>query len=114
MQADPELHTLALYRQCRKKGLMSTEQNKAIIQRWVKEAWNAGNLVLADELYAADYAYRDPSAPPMPAGPEAIKQVVATYRAAIPDMRFEIEDMIAEGDKVVWRWMARGTNTGAL
>lgn len=93
---------------------MSAEQNKEIIRRWVKEAWNGGNLPLADELYAADYQYHDPSAPPMPPGPESIKQVLAIYRGAMPDMRFDIEDMIAEGEKVSWRWTARGTNTGSL
>jgi steroid delta-isomerase-like uncharacterized protein len=90
---------------------MSSEQNKAIIRRWVKEAWNGGNLSVADELYAADYAYHDPSAPPMPPGPEGIKQVLSTYRSGLPDLRFDIEDMIAEGDKVTWRWSVHGTNT---
>ena len=45
-------------------------------------------------------------------GPEGVIQFVATYRFAFPDSRFAVEDRIAEGDKVVSRWTARGTHRG--
>jgi steroid delta-isomerase-like uncharacterized protein len=93
---------------------MSTEQNKATVRAWVEAAWNQGNLSMADGLYAADYVYHDPASPTEVRGVEGIKGLVTMYRTAMPDLRFTIEDMIAEGDKVVWRWTVRGTHRGPL
>jgi steroid delta-isomerase-like uncharacterized protein len=95
---------------------MSTEQNKATVLRWFKDGFEKGNLALANEIFAADHISHDPGAPPggWPRGPEGGKAIVATYRGAFPDIQFTIEEQIAEGDKVVTRWTARGTNTGEL
>jgi steroid delta-isomerase-like uncharacterized protein len=89
---------------------MSAEQNKMMIQRWVEMAWNNGNLAIADEVYSADYLLHDPAGPIH--GPEALKQFVATFHTAYPDIHATIEDMIAEGNKVVWRYTVRGTHQG--
>jgi steroid delta-isomerase-like uncharacterized protein len=89
---------------------MSAEQNKMSIQRWVEVAWNNGNLAIADEVYSADYLLHDPAGPIQ--GPEALKQFVATFQTAYPDIHATIEDMIAEGNKVVWRYTVRGTHQG--
>ena len=89
---------------------MSAEQQKMIIQRWVEEAWNNGNLAIADEVYSADYFLHDPTRPIH--GPEALKQFVAAFHTGYPDIHATIEDMIAEGDKVVWRYTVRGTHKG--
>ncbi len=93
---------------------MSTEENKATVRRWVEAAWNTGDLSSADTLYAADYEYHYPASPAPVRGVEGIKGLVTMYRAALPDLQFTIEDMVAEGDKVVWRWTVRGTQTGPL
>jgi len=95
---------------------MSAEQNKAIARRWLKDGFEKGNLALANEIFAADHTNHDPSAPPggWPRGPEGGKAIATTYRGAFPDLQFTIEDQIAEGDRVVTRWTARGTNTGEL
>ena len=95
---------------------MSAEQNKAIARRWLKDGFEKGNLALANEIFAADHTNHDPSAPSggWPRGPEGGKAIAATYRGAFPDLQFTIEDQIAEGDRVVTRWTARGTNTGEL
>jgi steroid delta-isomerase-like uncharacterized protein len=95
---------------------MSTEQNKATSRRWYLEIFNEGQLDLADEINTADYTNHDLYAPPggFGRGPQATKNVVTLYRSAFPDVRFTIEDQIAEGDVVVTRWTARGTNTGSL
>ena len=72
------------------------------MRRLHEEAWNKGEIALVDELVVggglADH----------------IKQAITTYRAAFPDLQFTIEDVIAEGDKVVNRWTARGTLRGEL
>ena len=89
---------------------MSAEQNKMSIRRWVEVAWNNGNLAVADEVYSADYLLHDPARPIH--GPEALKQFVATFRSGYPDLHATIEDMIAEGNKVVWRYTVRGIHQG--
>jgi steroid delta-isomerase-like uncharacterized protein len=93
---------------------MSTETNKAIVRRWVEEGWNKGNLALVDELYAPNVVQHDPSSPAPVTNSEALKMYVTGYRTAFPDLLFTIDDLIAEGDKVVWRFTSRGTQKGPL
>ena len=92
---------------------MSTEENKALERRGIEEGWNKGNLTVIDELIAANVVTHRPPAPPLQ-GTEAFKQFVLMYRSAFPDLHYTIEDQIAEGDKVVTRWTARGTHKGEL
>lgn len=92
---------------------MTIEDNKAVYQRFLEEVFNQGRLELVDELLAPDYVFHD--APPgMPAGPEAIRQVVTMFRTAFPDLHIDIEAMVAEGDTVVVRATTRGTHQGPL
>jgi steroid delta-isomerase-like uncharacterized protein len=93
---------------------MSAEQNKSIVRRWVEGGWNQGNLALVDELYSADYMIHDPSTPDFPGGHAAFKQFVTNIRTPFQDIHVSIEDMMAEGDKVVWCWRITGTHTGDL
>jgi steroid delta-isomerase-like uncharacterized protein len=93
---------------------MSAEQNKSIVHRWVEGGWNQGNLALVDELYTADYMIHDPSTPNFPGGHAAFKQFVSNLQTGYPDIHVTIEDIMAEGDKVVWRWHITGTHTGEL
>ena len=90
---------------------MSTEENKAISRRAGEEIFNGGNLDLADELYAPDYVLHDPSLPEDLHGPEGLKRYAAMTRGAFPDAQVTVEDQVAEGEKVVDRWTARGTHT---
>ncbi len=94
---------------------MSTEQNKTLVRRYWDEAWNNGNLAVMDELVATDFdGHPLPSDPNFGSGPEGQKRLVGLYRGAFPDMRMTIDDMVADGDRVVVRWTARGTNTGEM
>jgi predicted ester cyclase len=90
---------------------MSTEENKAIDRRIVEEVWNKKNLALVDELVDAKLVLHAVGGPDLK-GPEGFKQFVNMQATAFPDFHITIEDMIAEGDKVVSRVTARGTNTG--
>jgi steroid delta-isomerase-like uncharacterized protein len=92
---------------------MSAE-NKALIQRYFEEAWNRGNLSVLDEIVAADYVNHNPIAPGLPPGPEGLKPIFSGMRAAFPDLHYTIEELIADGDKVVTRWAFRGTHEGEL
>ena len=93
---------------------MSAEQNKALARRVLEEMFNKGNLDVADELLAPDYVDHDPAMPEDIHGPEGFKQYVGAYRSAFSDLHVQIEDQIAEGDKVVTRWTGTGTHDGEL
>ena len=82
---------------------MSTAANKALVCRYWDEVVNPGNLDLIDELYAPDGDVH---------GPDGVRQQLAAYRAAFPDLRAEVADEIAEGEEVVQRWWP-GAPTGA-
>jgi len=87
------------------------EANKAIDRRVLEEIWNQGNLDVADEFYDTNFIYHITGIPDVQ-GPEGVKQVVAMYRTAFPDLQFTEEDMIAEADKVALLWTATGTHNG--
>jgi steroid delta-isomerase-like uncharacterized protein len=87
------------------------EDNKAMVRRYIEEGVNKGNLVVVDELIAADYVGHTPFASELK-GPEGVKQDITGSRTAFPDRTLTIEDMIAEGDTVVTRWSSRGTHRG--
>ncbi len=92
---------------------MSIEQNKSIVRRWVEDGWNKQNTALIDELYTPNF-YQHETGPETVTNREALKPFVAGYLSAFPDLHFTIEDLIAEGDKVTWRFKATGTNKGSL
>ncbi len=90
---------------------MSTEENKAIELRFFEEVVNKGNPAVMDELVAANFV--DRAAPPGAAPDrEGYKQFFAAVHSAFPDFHSTLEDMIAEGDKVVQRFTVRGTHKG--
>jgi predicted ester cyclase len=79
---------------------MSAQENKDLVRREQEELWNhTGDLDAAQELFAAEQA-------------EAAKQEAADFRRGFPDVISTIEDLIAEGDKVVARWRSRATHQG--
>ena len=92
---------------------MSIEENKATAIRIINEVWSEGNLDVIDELVADDYVYHTPIEGDIH-GPEGLKQNVTLYRTALPDLWFTVEDVMAEGNKVVIRWSAGGTRKGEL
>ncbi len=91
---------------------MSAEENKALTRRGVEEVWNQKNLAIVDELGAPDYVSHNPAMTTH--GLEQYKQLVTMYFSAFPDLHLTIEGQIAEGDKVVTRWTARGTHQGSF
>jgi predicted ester cyclase len=84
----------------KEKTNVSSEENKAVVRREQEELWNhTGDLDAAEEIFAPDYV-------------EAAKQEAADFRRGFPDVVSTIEDLIAEGDKVVARWRSRATHLG--
>src|SRR3712207_2971834 len=91
---------------------MSVEENKAVVRRETQEMYNhTGNLDAAEEIYTSDHVGRALGSPDTQ-GVEAIKREVAEFRRAFPDVVSTIEDLVAEGDKVVARWSAQATHQG--
>ena len=91
---------------------MSTEENKALFQRLIQLQVN-GDLNTVDQVIAPNWVNHDPSMPPLQ-GYEGFKQLTMLFRSAFPDGQVEIEDMLAEGDKVAARFRLRGTNSGSF
>ena len=78
---------------------MSVEQNKAVLRREV------------EEIFAPEYVSHEPTSGEV-RGIEGARQFAATFREAFPDLQNTIEDMVAEGDKVVMRFRGNGTHEG--
>jgi steroid delta-isomerase-like uncharacterized protein len=91
---------------------MSAETNKALVRREFEEMFSkGGDLDTAGEYYAPNYVLHEPTSGEV-RGREAARQFAAAYREAFPDLQTEIEDQVAEGDKVVSRFSGRGTHLG--
>jgi steroid delta-isomerase-like uncharacterized protein len=89
-----------------------SEEKKVLMRRFI-EAFNARNINLFDELVAKDHV--DHHIPPeLPKGPEGVKVYFKELSTSFPDSHIKIEDIVAEGDKVVIRFMFTGTHQGAL
>ncbi len=90
---------------------MSKEANKAVIHRLVEAFLNEGNAAVIDEVFAAHFLDHS-AAPGLPPGREGLKQTIIPFRAAFSDVHTTIDDAIADGDRVAWRWTFRGTHRG--
>jgi steroid delta-isomerase-like uncharacterized protein len=91
---------------------MSTA-NKELSRRFT-ELFSADDEALADEVLAPDVVFHGTTGDGELRGIDEMKAFVAQYRRAFPDARSTVEDQLADGDKVVTRWRARGTHRGEL
>lgn len=90
---------------------MSIEENKALVRRWIEEVYNKKNVAVIDEVLAPNLIHHD-LPPGMKSGIEGYKQLYSMLLSAFPDYNNTIEDMIAEGEKVVLRFFWTGTHKG--
>jgi predicted ester cyclase len=92
---------------------VSAVENKALFRRTYEELLNRGNLDVAHELVAAEFINHE--APPgRDRGPESMRGLTNMLRTAFPDLHFEIEELVAEGDTVAGRLTMSGTHEGPL
>ena len=91
---------------------MTTQQNKELVRRYVENVLNQGDLAEADELVAPDAVMYHAGAPGPIRGLDAIKLFVTAFRVSFPDLRSPLEDMVAEGDRVMVRFTWSGTQRG--
>jgi steroid delta-isomerase-like uncharacterized protein len=88
----------------------SSEQNKAVVRRFVEDVWTNGNVDAIDDLFTEDSVLHDPTGDVR--GPAAFKAYNERYLTAFPDLRYVVQDMIAEDDRVAFRARMRGTHEG--
>ena len=91
---------------------MSTEENKALVRRFVEEFWNEGNMSAVDELMASDAEIHMPTGEMVDL--DGLKSFAGTFRGSFPDWHSTLEELIAEGDRVAELWTGRGTHRGEL
>ena len=92
---------------------MGAAENRALIQRFYDEGWNANNLDVYDELVTEDFVDHQ-AIPGLPPGREGFKMLNSMFRAAMPDVWVTVDDVITDGDKVAARWTSTGTHQGDL
>jgi steroid delta-isomerase-like uncharacterized protein len=88
-----------------------SDENKALMRRFYDEVVNGKNIALIDELATPDFVDHE-AFPGISGDREGLKQFFAMMRAAFPDFRMDVDDLIAEGDKVVARATMTGTHQG--
>jgi steroid delta-isomerase-like uncharacterized protein len=91
---------------------MSIEENKALVRQMVDAVFNQGNMSQADEFLAPSFVEREDLPPGIPRDREGVKQLTAMLRSAFPDFKATIDDILAEGDKVVIRQTWSGSHQG--
>jgi steroid delta-isomerase-like uncharacterized protein len=87
------------------------ERNKAAVARFFEEVWNQGDEAAIDRFIAEDAAGNDPR---FGVGRESFRRQWRGWRAAFPDLRFDVEELVAEGETVVSRWTLSGTHRGTF
>jgi steroid delta-isomerase-like uncharacterized protein len=88
---------------------MAMDENKKVLEAFVEDVINQGRLERADDLVGPDFVELDPF-PGQQQGREGLKDVIGGLRAAFPDIHWVVEEVVAEGDKVVSRFTWTGTH----
>src|SRR2546421_697860 len=91
---------------------MSTEDNKAIVRRVIEELWGRGNRSLFAELFGPES--HDATTEQHRQNAHEMEQSAQLYCTAFPDRRIAIDDLLADGEKVVVRFTAHGTHSGIV
>lgn len=93
-------------------GESEQERNKRVVRRFVEEVINRGSAASLRDLVDPNHVVHEPIGDHY--GPDGVRIALAGYRAAFPDLAVTIDDLVAEGDRVVRRFTARGTHQGTL
>jgi steroid delta-isomerase-like uncharacterized protein len=87
-------------------------ENLELVERFVAEVINGGNMRLLSALVAPEQVTHDPTGDLY--GPEGLRIDIAGYRAAFPDLEMTTDDLVADGDRIARRFTIRGTHRGAF
>ena len=88
-------------------GGVSSEQNKALVRRWIEEGFNKRDLKVVDESFAEDFVVNG-----LKIGRGGLRRSMSRHLTAFPDLHVVIDEIMAEGDKVGIWYRARGTQRG--
>ncbi len=91
---------------------MSAEENGMLVRRFVEEAFNQGMLNMLPMFFASDVLGHYPQTDETSKGIEGLKQQFGRFLAAFPDFHITVDDLVAQTDKVAWRWTFTGTHKG--
>jgi len=107
-------HTEGKWLRLHEQATHITNDLMAMTQRSIEEAWNKGDLSVADELFAADVVHTGPpSTGAVTNGIEEQKQFITAVRTAFPDVKFTIDrGMLARANRVTVQWTFSGTHQG--
>ena len=94
--------------------MSQTEDNKALMRDYLDGFWNRNDESVAERTVAVDAIFHDFEDSPvaLPQGLAGVKAVRGQFGDGFPDIRMDVDDMVAEDDKVVVRWTVRGKHTG--
>jgi steroid delta-isomerase-like uncharacterized protein len=98
-----------------KEQQQEEEKNETLALRYHNDIFQKGRLEVADEILSPNFVLHNPILPEeLRKGPEGTKKYASTVIAAVPDRKLVHDDILAKGDKVLFRWTLSGTNTGPL
>jgi steroid delta-isomerase-like uncharacterized protein len=87
-------------------------QHKLLFGRLYHSVWNERRLEYIDQVIADTHALGDPTIAGRGVGPAAYRRQVERFLTGLPDLRFNVDDTISEGDKLVVYWTITGTHRG--
>ena len=91
---------------------MSLEENKALVQRMLDEIWNKANPTIIDEICATDFTFNYAALSGVSNDREGYKQMAIIWTSSVSGIELNLEDVIAEGNKVAVHWEASCKHTG--
>jgi steroid delta-isomerase-like uncharacterized protein len=92
--------------------MLAIFENKAAARSYYEQVLNHGNMSAADAIFTPDIQFHYPLG--TLSGADTVKDYLAAFRTAYPDVHFTVADLVAEGNSVAARWTLTGTQTGEL
>jgi steroid delta-isomerase-like uncharacterized protein len=92
--------------------MLAIFENKAAARSYYEQVLNHGNMSAAEAIFAPDIQFHYPLG--TLSGADSVKDYLAAFRTAFPDVHFTVADLVAEGNSVAARWTLTGTQTGEL
>jgi predicted SnoaL-like aldol condensation-catalyzing enzyme len=96
------------------RNLTAEEENKRLARAFTEEVYNQRQFDRIPVYVAQDFVDLSPGAPPDAKGPDFVRKQAEANLEALPDLRFELQHLVAEGDLVLLHWKATGTDAKAL
>ncbi|HLK05922.1 MAG TPA: ester cyclase [Candidatus Acidoferrum sp.] len=91
---------------------MAAITNKELVRKFYQEVWNERKAQCVEKYLSPSHALVDPNAMDTKTGPEAYREVVTRFMRAFSNLKFEVQEMVCEKDKVVASWMISGVHSG--